>query len=46
MKWLITHTSDYDTTREETIIAASTYTQAYLLFIIGNNSIILEIKKI
>jgi hypothetical protein len=46
MDWLITYTSDYDVTRQQLIITAATYTQAYLLFILRNDSIILDIKKI
>lgn len=46
MKWLITYTLDYDQTRKQATIAASTYTQAYLEFSITYQGLILEIKKI
>lgn len=46
MGWLITYTQDHNQTRQQETIIASTYTQAYLLFSIGNDFIILEIKKI
>lgn len=46
MQWLITYTKDYDQTRQEQIIAAATYTQALLYFLLKNNGIVLEIKKI
>lgn len=46
MQWLITYTSDYDVTRNQLIIAAATYTAAYLLFTLCNDSIVLEITKI
>ena len=44
--WLITYTKDFDQTRQEQTIAASTYTQAYLTFVLKYDGIILEIKKI
>lgn len=46
MQWLIIYTKDYDITRQEKIIAAATYTQAYLNFVLHNNGLILEIQKI
>jgi len=44
--WLITYTTDYNATQHTQKITAATYTEAYLLFSIGNDGIILEIKKI
>lgn len=46
MEWLIIYTKDHDQTRQQTIVYASTYTQAYLEFVVHNNGIILELIKI
>lgn len=46
MKWLVVYTIDQDQTRQETIVYASTYTQAYLEFVVHNKGIILELIKI
>lgn len=48
MQWLITYCkiSDYNAPQYTKTINASTYTEAYLLFSIGNDFIILDIKKI
>jgi hypothetical protein len=46
MQWLITYTKDFDTTRQEQIIAATTYTQAIVTFLLRYEGIVLEIKKI
>lgn len=46
--WLITYSTenDYNAPQYQKTIEARTYTEAYLLFTIGNNGIILDIKKI
>ena len=46
MQWLITYTKDFDTTRQQQIIAAATYTQAFLYFMLKYSGVVLEIKKI
>lgn len=46
MQWLVIYTKDFDQTRQQQIIAASTYTQAYLNFILKYDGAILEIKQI
>ena len=46
MRWLITYTTDFNTTQNTQTIAAGSFTEAYLLFSIHYNGIILEIKKI
>lgn len=46
MQWLITYTTDNGTSEHQQTISAATYTQAYINFSIGNNFIILDIKKI
>jgi len=44
--WLITYTTDYNATQQTQTINAPTFTEAYLLFSICNDGIILDIKKI
>lgn len=44
--WLIIYTKDFDQTRQEQIIQASSYTMACLEFVLNNDGIVLEIKKI
>ena len=46
MQWLITYTTDYNQTQRTQTITAPTFTEAYILFSMRNDGIILEIKKI
>ena len=47
MNWLITYTieNDYNAQQYQQIIKAGTYTEAYLLFSLSNDFIILDIQK-
>ena len=46
MEWLITYTTDMNTTQNTATVRATTYTEAYLQFIIHyKNSIVLELIK-
>ena len=46
MDWLVTYTQDFDQTRQQAIVQASTYTWAMVEFMVKHKGIILEIKKI